>query len=228
MFAVFRQQAKVLGQCRCCGRCCQEIVLHIDGKWIRNKRQFEKLQQSDEELQRFYIKTKDHDGRLVFGCSWLTEEGLCKDYEHRLALCKAHPTPSLYLHGVELDAVDILLKARGWLNFFMPSCLLQQKRNFSAFWSKNKKYKVKKHSLKKEGTGATKQAFALVNDAVHLLSVILRVSRRIQFFILIFFFFLSSFFFFFAASRTDASPYNLALLDSAKDVLPRLDFHSFV
>ena len=150
MFAVFRQQAKVLGQCRCCGRCCQEIVLHIDGKWIRNKRQFEKLQQSDEELQRFYIKTKDHDGRLVFGCSWLTEEGLCKDYEHRLALCKAHPTPSLYLHGVELDpSCGYSFEGPGLAQFFHALMPSTTKKEFQRILEQEQKVQSKKTQSKK-------------------------------------------------------------------------------
>lgn len=116
---VFRREAEVRGKCLCCGRCCREIVLHVGGRWIRSKRQFERDKAKDGDLERFFIKGKDEDGRIIFGCSWLTEEGLCRDYEHRLDLCRNHPGVSLYYSGVVLPRYcGYTLKGPGPGNLF--------------------------------------------------------------------------------------------------------------
>ncbi|DAB22506.1 TPA: zinc/iron-chelating domain-containing protein, partial [Candidatus Gastranaerophilales bacterium HUM_20] len=39
----------------------------------------------------FYIKGKDEEGNLIFACKLVTEDGLCSDYNHRLAMCRKYP-----------------------------------------------------------------------------------------------------------------------------------------
>lgn len=109
-FALFRRmwrvvtglEVRVVGECKGCGRCCREIVLHSSGRWIRTERHFEREKQKDSALERFRPLDTDDDGRIIFGCSLLRDDGLCGDYENRLPLCRNHPNPGLYYSGVTL------------------------------------------------------------------------------------------------------------------------------
>jgi hypothetical protein len=77
-------------------------VLHSGGRWIRGEKYFEKEKARAPELARFVPHGEDEDGRLVFHCTLLTEEGLCGDHEHRPDLCRNHPNASVFYSGVAL------------------------------------------------------------------------------------------------------------------------------
>lgn len=85
------------GACRMCGSCCRELVLRDHGHWIRSERQFAELLDENPEYGRMRI-TGRSGGLLTFACSWL-ENGRCRDYEKRLAVCRDYPGPDLYLQG---------------------------------------------------------------------------------------------------------------------------------
>lgn len=92
----------VSGHCLQCGRCCREIVLNTDGRWIRSPAQFHALLARHPDYERLEPRGRDADGRMLFTCSWLTPEGKCRCHEGRMALCRSHPSPTLWLRGVDL------------------------------------------------------------------------------------------------------------------------------
>ncbi|MDD4732756.1 MAG: YkgJ family cysteine cluster protein [Desulfovibrio sp.] len=101
---VTRQQPRVEGHCLQCGNCCREIVLCEHGKWIKTRRHFRRLMEKQPGYERMQIIGRDDDGRLLFSCSWLGNDGRCRCYQDRLPLCRNHPMPSLWLKGVDLPA----------------------------------------------------------------------------------------------------------------------------
>ncbi|MBU1610608.1 MAG: YkgJ family cysteine cluster protein [Proteobacteria bacterium] len=116
---LFRREPEVVGECRQCGCCCRAIVLRVGGKWLRSRRVFERARAKDSEMERFVIEEKDDDGRLVFSCTLLTDQGLCGDYANRLDLCQRHPALSLYYSGVVLaDYCGFKLKGPGFRDVF--------------------------------------------------------------------------------------------------------------
>ncbi|MGE4553548.1 MAG: YkgJ family cysteine cluster protein [Desulfovibrionaceae bacterium] len=96
-------RVRVAGECRQCGYCCREIRIWADGGWIASRRALRRLLRSEPEYARLEVVGRDPAGRLIFTCSWLTEDGRCRDHEHRLDLCRSHPGPGLYFAGVELS-----------------------------------------------------------------------------------------------------------------------------
>ncbi len=115
---VFWREPEIVGQCLRCGRCCRDIVLHVGGRWLRSEQQFKREKDKDPDLERFVIKSLDEDGRIIFGCSWLNQDGLCRDYENRLELCRDHPSLGLYYSGVVLSGYcGYKLKGPGFYDF---------------------------------------------------------------------------------------------------------------
>ena len=82
---------QITGICNKCGKCCENINLINNGKWIKSKNEFIKLTNEDNQFKRFTIIDKNYSGILIFKCSWLKENGLCKDYNNRLDICKKYP-----------------------------------------------------------------------------------------------------------------------------------------
>ncbi|WP_457576862.1 YkgJ family cysteine cluster protein [Desulfomarina sp.] len=94
----------ITGHCLNCGQCCQSISLeHTDG-WLRDEIEFEAITEEHPEYKRFEITGKDGQGFLLFRCTWLTEEGLCRNHEKRLPLCRNFPEKSLFFCGGTLPA----------------------------------------------------------------------------------------------------------------------------
>lgn len=89
----------ISGSCHCCGKCCRKINLRYENKWISNKHQFNQLVKRHPDYSRFEIVDKDDQGFLQFSCSWLEDNGSCKDYTKRLDVCKKYPSKTLYLGG---------------------------------------------------------------------------------------------------------------------------------
>lgn len=95
--------ATIAGHCRKCGECCKELVLCTDERWMTRKKDFEAFKVENPEYERLEIIGRDVRGLLIFRCTWLTEEGLCKDHEHRMDLCRDHPSETFYECGAELS-----------------------------------------------------------------------------------------------------------------------------
>ena len=94
---------RVVGECRQCGYCCREIRVWAGGGWITSRRALRRLLRREPGYARLEVVGRDAVGRLIFTCSWLTQDGRCRDHEHRLDLCRDHPSPSLHFAGGELS-----------------------------------------------------------------------------------------------------------------------------
>ncbi|SKA85410.1 hypothetical protein SAMN02745704_01858 [Paucidesulfovibrio gracilis DSM 16080] len=97
-----RQKPRVEGHCLQCGSCCREIALCDSGHWVRTRRHFRQLMEKQPGYERLNMVGRDTDGRILFRCSWLAPDGRCRCYRDRLPLCRNHPSPSLWLRGVDL------------------------------------------------------------------------------------------------------------------------------
>jgi hypothetical protein len=91
----------VSGACRRCGACCREVNIEYRGRWIRSPRQFARLKEKRPAYARFRVTGIDEGGFCVFTCDWVTDEGLCRDHENRLAMCRNYPSKGLYYLGAD-------------------------------------------------------------------------------------------------------------------------------
>ncbi len=89
----------VTGSCNCCGECCRLINLRAANGWIRSRKHFNELVEKNSEYSRFVIVSQDTSGYLLFNCSWLQNDGNCRDYKQRLAICRNYPNKSMVLCG---------------------------------------------------------------------------------------------------------------------------------
>jgi hypothetical protein len=89
------------GQCNQCGRCCQSFRVKSDGKWIQKRSQFQRLIEKKPDYSRLICKG-EIDGDLYFTCSWLTTDGICKDHQNRLQICKEYPSTTRFYTGNKL------------------------------------------------------------------------------------------------------------------------------
>lgn len=92
----------VTGSCRACGACCRSICLEGREGWLRSQKAFNEVIIRYPEYRRFEIIGKDHQGFLLFNCTWCTVLGNCADYENRLPLCDNFPESSLVFSGGQL------------------------------------------------------------------------------------------------------------------------------
>lgn len=90
------------GSCRGCGTCCRKINLEVSGGWVRSAEAFSQVLRDYPEFGRFEIVGRDPQGFLQFSCTWCTVEGVCRDYENRLAICRNFPDTSLVFCGGSL------------------------------------------------------------------------------------------------------------------------------
>lgn len=94
----------ITGSCHCCGNCCRKINLEGEGGWLRSEKDFYTILLDYPEYERFIISGKDDQGFLQFSCSWLTDGGLCRDHENRMALCINFPDKGLHFCGGKLPS----------------------------------------------------------------------------------------------------------------------------
>lgn len=87
---------RIAGECSMCGRCCQRISLEANGRWIRKESEFNKVVHRYPEYERFSVVERDRQGFLLFTCSWYLPEGICRDHDNRLPICREFPHPTLY------------------------------------------------------------------------------------------------------------------------------------
>jgi hypothetical protein len=66
------------------------------------KKKFNRIVEDFPKYGRFEITGRDDQGFLLFNCNWVTSEGICRDYENRLPLCRAFPETSLVFAGGKL------------------------------------------------------------------------------------------------------------------------------
>ncbi len=101
---VLRSEVRIGGHCLLCGRCCHDLRIMDNGKWITSRKQHEQLVQNSPEYGRFNIIGRDGCGFLTYSCSCVSDEGVCTDYENRPLICSDYPSPTLYYRGVDPPA----------------------------------------------------------------------------------------------------------------------------
>ena len=101
---LLKREPVTRGVCLQCGACCRNLLLHVDGHWIRDKSDLHKLHEAYPEFRKFRDTGKRASGVILLSCDWLTEDNTCAHYEDRPAICKAHPTPTIWFAGAEFPA----------------------------------------------------------------------------------------------------------------------------
>ncbi len=96
---VLKREVEIIGQCRLCGNCCHDILLHDGGRFIKREKQFKKLCKGNSAFTRFRIIKPDDEGLLTFSCSFQDKNNICTSYEDRLSLCKEYPSKGFYYRG---------------------------------------------------------------------------------------------------------------------------------
>ncbi len=94
----------VTGHCNCCGACCRQLSLHGADGWMRREEEFAALLRRSPEYRRFRLLGRDDEGFLLFDCTWCGDDGLCRDYDNRLPLCRSFPEKNLRFCGGSLPA----------------------------------------------------------------------------------------------------------------------------
>ncbi len=94
-----KKELMIEGSCNGCGKCCNKINLNSSKGWVRTEEEFQRVCSLYPKYERFNVLGKDSQGFLQFSCSWVTKEGLCKDYQKRLEICKRFPSKSLHFCG---------------------------------------------------------------------------------------------------------------------------------
>ncbi|MBR1753204.1 YkgJ family cysteine cluster protein [bacterium] len=79
---------EITGECKKCGKCCR-YMYSFD---TYTEKEFKIMQFIFPPYKRFYIRGRDEDGNLIFACKLVGDDGLCKDYKHRLLMCRKYPT----------------------------------------------------------------------------------------------------------------------------------------
>lgn len=96
------KKVRIEGGCAMCGRCCNRISLEANGRWLTSVAQFERLIDRNPEFSRFSPVDRDDCGFLLFTCSWYSDNGVCRDHENRLGICRDFPHTSLYFSGANV------------------------------------------------------------------------------------------------------------------------------
>ena len=86
-FVPERIKYKITGECKKCGKCCR-YMYSFD---TYTEKEFKIMQFIFPAYKRFYIRGRDEYGNLIFACKLVSEDGLCKDYKHRLPMCRKYP-----------------------------------------------------------------------------------------------------------------------------------------
>jgi len=87
------------GKCKGCGRCCQEIYVRHEKKFIQDEETFNNLQRIHPFYSYLKIREKTETG-LVFECTKLDKTtGKCKIYWFRPMICKLYPLEEIFMLG---------------------------------------------------------------------------------------------------------------------------------
>ena len=101
---VLNSPVQRVGQCRLCGRCCRDILLKYEGKWLRRDKDYRAMLEALPAYARFEHTGYDDQGFMTFTCKSLGRDNLCAAYGKRPSLCRSYPSDSLYYQGGSLRA----------------------------------------------------------------------------------------------------------------------------
>ncbi|MDD3150330.1 MAG: YkgJ family cysteine cluster protein [Candidatus Gastranaerophilales bacterium] len=86
---------KIIEECKKCGKCCR-YMYSLD---TFGEKDFRIMQRIYPGYRRFKIVGQDEFGNLIFACRLVGDDGLCRDYEDRLPLCRKYPAKKIYFNG---------------------------------------------------------------------------------------------------------------------------------
>lgn len=99
LLKVLRKKYRRTGQCKGCGRCCQEIYVRHGRGMIKDEETFKKLQCLHPFYSYLKVREKTDTG-LVFECTKLNKEtGKCTIYWFRPMICKLYPLEDIFMMG---------------------------------------------------------------------------------------------------------------------------------
>jgi hypothetical protein len=129
---LFSRQPKsiieIQGECRKCGSCCKNMNLCEAGKWVSKKSHFIKMVAENPEYERLYITGKNKEGTLIFSCSWLDSNNICKDYDNRLDICKAFPNKMVIKNQGEIpDGCSYTVKIHSSFDVVLKKTIRREK-----------------------------------------------------------------------------------------------------
>ncbi len=95
-FVIEKQEYKIKGECKKCGKCCETIY----AAYNYSESEFRIMQKIFPIYKRFYIKGKDEDGNCFFGCKYKDKEtNLCVEYGKRPIMCRRYPQKKLSFYA---------------------------------------------------------------------------------------------------------------------------------
>ncbi len=97
-----RREPVVEGCCVMCGRCCREISLSDGPRWVRTRKEFDRLVAKDPAYTRFVPIGRGPGGYMLFRCCFISPEGFCLGHSIRPSVCSEYPAPDLTLCGGRL------------------------------------------------------------------------------------------------------------------------------
>lgn len=113
-FVAEKQSYEITGSCNKCGKCCETIY----AAYMYNEKEFKLMQKFFPAYKRFYIKYKDADGNLVFGCKkYLREKKLCGDYKHRPSVCRKYPQKRLVQYAEMPDGCGYKVNKKNFKDY---------------------------------------------------------------------------------------------------------------
>jgi len=114
-FVVQKTAYKIEGECIKCGKCCK-YMYSFD---TYSENEFKIMQRIYPKYRRFKIIGKDEKENLIFACRFVSENGLCKDYENRLNMCRSYPAKKIYYNGKLHDGCGYKVLAEKKFNDFL-------------------------------------------------------------------------------------------------------------
>ncbi len=99
---LLRKEIVISGSCRMCGACCRKLNLDIGGSWVSSYEKFRELVEKNPDYERFEITGKDRNNLLEFRCTWLKEDGTCKNHDQRLDICREFPDKTMFFMDGQL------------------------------------------------------------------------------------------------------------------------------
>lgn len=112
-FVPQKQEYDIKGECIKCGKCCENLY----SAHPCTEKEFKFMQIIFPTYRRFYIKKKDENGNLVFGCKYLTEDKLCSVYKKRPLMCKKYPQKKLSFYAEMPDGCGYYVEKKSFKEY---------------------------------------------------------------------------------------------------------------
>ncbi len=98
-FVPQKQNYKITGKCRKCGKCCKEIRAY----GLKNEKNLQIMRFIFPWYRMFYITGRDNNNEIILSCKFLSSNGKCKIYPFRPLLCRNYPAKSINFNTEMID-----------------------------------------------------------------------------------------------------------------------------